>query len=184
MNKISLSSLLIFALTLTVLSDCGGGGGGGGGSAPPQHQSTSAVITLSSAVTGAMPANTIIEGYDVTITLPAGVTVRNTVNPPETDLGVVTASGAALGSYSYGDYSIATNTVRILIVANITPTNPNGFNAGEFSTVNCEIAAGHFPTASDFQQLTNIIVSGSNINNGSTVDLAPVMSITAAVVLN
>jgi len=178
MKKISLSSLLMFALALTTLSACGGGGGGGG-STPPQ--STTAVLTLSSAVTGAIPAPTVITGYDVTITLPAGVTVKSTT-PPQTDASVVV--GTINGAVSGASYSPATRKVHIVIVS----PNGNGFNAaGEVCKVNCDIAPGYHPTATDFQQQPTFKASGLNDPNAvkpSTVDLTGQLSLTVTAAIN
>jgi hypothetical protein len=184
MKKISLSSLLIFAFCITMLSACGGGGGGGG-STPPQP--TTAVLTLSTAVTGTIPSDTTINGYDVTITLPAGVTVKSTT-PPQTDAGVVTTTGSAAGSSMTAVYSAATGTtpgkVRILIA------NGDRYYAGEFSQVNCDIAAGHYPKASDFQQPT-FAASGllhTHLDYPddivTNVDLTGELSLTATAVIN
>jgi uncharacterized membrane protein YfcA len=172
MKKISLSSFLIFALSLTMLTACGSGGGSS--STPPPFQPTTAVLTLSTAVTGTIPANTTINGYDVTINLPAGVTVKGT-----------TAIGAAAGAtiISAG----TTGKVRIVIA------NASGFSAGNFSTMNCNIAPGSYPTASDFQQLTFNVppnppggggASGWNNNTSSTVNQTSNLSLTATAVIN
>jgi len=182
MKKISLSSLMIFALALTTLSACGGGGGGGG-STPPQ--STPAVLTLSTAVTGAISAPTVITGYDVTITLPAGVTVKSTT-PPQTDDGVVvgTGTGAVAGTYNAASYSPATGKVHLIIVS----PKGNGFNgAGEFCNVNCNIAAGYHPTAADFQQHLTFKASGLDDPNAlkpSSVNLTGQLSMTVAAAIN
>jgi len=168
----------MLAVALVVLAHCGGGGDGDGITIV---QPTTAVLTLATAVTGALPANTIINGYDVTISLPAGVTVKSTTVPPQTDDGVVTASGAATGSSIVAVYSAATSTlpakVRILIVKD------SGFSAGEFGKVNCDIAAGHYPIAADFQQPT-FAVGGWNTATSSTVDLTGQLSMTASAVIN
>ncbi|HXY54433.1 MAG TPA: hypothetical protein VEM40_07165 [Nitrospirota bacterium] len=181
MKKKALSSLLIFALALTTLTACGGGGGGGSSSAPPV-QPTTAVLTLSTAVTGSIPASTVIAGYDVTITLPAGVTVKSTT-PPQTDASVVvgTANGAAPGTYNTGSFSPATGKVHIVFVS----PQGNGFNGpGEFCKVNCNIAAGYYPTAADFQQLT-FKASGLNKNpQPTTVDLTGQLSMTVTAAIN
>jgi hypothetical protein len=172
MKKISLSSLLIFTLSLTMLTACGGGGGGS--STPPPFQPTTAVLTLSTAVTSTIPANTTINGYDVTINLPTGVTVKS-----------ATATGAAAGAtiISAG----TTDKVRIVIA------NASGFSAGTFSTLNCDIAQGSYPTASDFQQPTFNLspnppggggASGWNNNTSSTVNLTSNLSLKAAAVVN
>jgi len=181
MKKISLSSLLIFALALTTLSACGGGGGGNS-STPPQP--TTAVLTLSTAATAAIPASTVITGYDVTITLPAGVTVKSTT-PPQTDAGVLvgTVNGAEEGTYMTASYSPATGKVHIMVVS----PKGNGFTAaGEFCKVNCDIAAGRHPTLTDFQQQPTFKARGINDPNGkpSTVDLTGQLALTVAAVIN
>jgi hypothetical protein len=182
MKKISLSGFLTFALALTTLSACGGGGGGGS-STPPQ--STTAVLTLSSAVTGSIPAPTVITGYDVTITLPAGVTVKSTT-PPQADASVVvgTVNGASVGTSYIASYSPATGKVHIIIVS----PKGNGFNgAGEFCKVNCDIAAGGHLTAADFQQQPTFKAGGLNDPNAvkpSTVDLTGQLSMTVTAAIN
>ncbi len=170
MKNISLSSLLIFALNITILAACSGGGGG---SSTP-FQPTTAVVTLSTAVTGTIPANTSINGYDITINLPAGVTVKST-----------TATGAAAGAAIIS--SGTTGQVRIVLA------NANGFSAGVFSTMNCDIVPGSYPTASDFQQITFSVppnppngggASGWNSKTSSTVNLTSNLSLTATAVIN
>ena len=184
MKKISLSSLLIFALALTTLSACGGGGGGGSGSSgsstPPQN--TTAVLTLST--TGTIPAPAVIAGYDVTITLPAGVTVKSTT-PPQTDAGVVvgTATGAAAGTYNAASFDSAMGKVHIVIVS----PKGNGFSgAGEFCQVNCIIAPGYYPKAADFQQFTFKASGIDNPNSAkpSTVDLTKQLRLIPTAVFN
>jgi hypothetical protein len=178
MKKISLSNLLIFALGLTMLSACGGGGSS---SALPQP--TTAVLTLSTAATGTIPATTTINSYNVTITLPAGVTVKSTVNPPETDAGVVNASGKASGALVSGVYTPATGTfpgtVRVYVAS------ATGFDPGEFCIVNGDITAGQYPTASNFVQPTLDDVTGYDIISQSTVTtLAGQLSLSATAMVN
>ena len=148
MKKNFLSCSSLFILSITLLTACGVGS-----VAPPSPaRPTTAVITLSTSVTGNISGDTTINGYDVTIALPAGVTVKSTTAPPQTDSGVVTSTGSAAGSSMTAVYTPATTTipgqVRILIA------NANGYYAGEFSKVNCNISAGYYPTTSDFQQPT------------------------------
>jgi hypothetical protein len=62
---------------------------------------------------------------------------------------VVTASGVAVSdSTVLATYSAPSGTIpgtaRVLIV------NTNGFGTGEFATINCDIAAGSDPQATDF----------------------------------
>jgi hypothetical protein len=169
MKTIFPSSLLIVAFSLTILSACGSGGGGSATSHP-----TIAVVTLSTAITGAIPSNTTINGYDVTINLPPGVSVRNT-----------TASGVAAGSAIIA----AGNTGKVRVVI----ANAGGFTAGIFCTINCDIAPSSYPIASDFQQLTFNLppnvpggggASGWNSSTSSTVNLTSDLSLTSTVVIN
>lgn len=74
-----------------MITNCGGGGGGGGNN-PPSRPTTATLILLTS---GTLPAGTKIGGVQVSVNLPAGVTVESTANPPETDAGVVVGSGIA-----------------------------------------------------------------------------------------
>jgi hypothetical protein len=173
MKKISMISLLILGLALAVLVGCGGGGGGGGAFFPVA-QPTTAVVTLSTQVTTTLPANTIITGYDVTITLPAGVTVKST-NPPLTDAGVVTDNPA--GSSMDTNYTKAAGaipgTVRIVIA------KADGYSAGVFSKVNCNVAAGVTVKASDFPH--TFTASGFDTVAVSNVDITTDLTLTAVV---
>ena len=117
---------------------------------------------------GTLPSGTQIGGIDVTIALPTGVTVKSVTSPPETDSGVVVTSGvAAANSTVLSTYTAATSTstgkVRVLLA------NSNGFGTGEFMTINCDIALGSTPTASDFslsgfvaKDLNGVAISGLN----------------------
>ncbi len=150
MKKTIHTSHMLMAFILTALAACGGGGGGGGGTQPVQH--TKAIITLAS--TGSLPAGTLIYGAQATVRLPAGVTAKaspSNMNPQVlvTDTGVVTASGQAVGAASvlatYATGSTAGTYKVDVYVAKI-----DGFPAGEFATVNCDIAAGSYPAAANF----------------------------------
>ena len=152
MKKTSLSSVLLFAFGLTMLSACGGGSS----SAPQsQPQPTAADLTLSTAITGSIPVGTIITSYDVTIKLPAGVTVKTMLNSSETSTGVVTASGSAVGESIAGVYTAATGTFPGTVKVYVE--SANGFPAGEFCKVNTNIAAGYSPTAASFVLPTFIL---------------------------
>jgi len=154
MKKIAmLFYVLIVYSAMALISGCGGGGSG---SSPPA-QPTTAVVKLSTS--GTLASGTLIGGIDITLVLPAGVTVKSTT-PPQTDAGVVIPSGVAGGSLSPIDvYSAATSTlpgnVRVVLLS------VAGFGTGEFATVNCDIAAGNFPTASGFSLVNFSVISAT-----------------------
>jgi hypothetical protein len=131
---------------------------GGGEKSSAAFMPTKAAVKLSSAGTG------MIYGIDLTINLATGVSVKSS-NPPQTDAGVVSASGvAASGSVTTGVYTAATGTfpatLRILVA------NPNGFSTGEFCTVNADIALGRWPTSGEF----SIGHFSASDENGSVID--------------
>ena len=149
-------SKIIPCFFLLLIISCGGGGvgGDGGGNNNPPSQPTTAVLKL--LASGTLPASTTIGGIQVTVLLPAGVTVKSTANPPETDANVVVQSGNALtNSTILSTYDPTSQKVTVFLV------NPNGFNIGEYATMNCNIAAGYHPTQADFS-LTGTIVKDLN----------------------
>ncbi len=123
-----------------IISSCNSGGGGAPG-AGGSSQPTTAIIKILAQGT----ASSTIGGLKASLRLPAGVTVKATASAPQTDDGVVAASGAASGAdLVVGTYSTANHTVAVHIVKS------DGFGIGEFATVNCDIAQGSSPTATDF----------------------------------
>jgi len=129
-------------------------GGGGTPAAPP----TRAIVKLST--TG--PSGSRISGIDVTIGLPAGVTVQAAVNPPETDSGVVVASGqAAANSLVAATYTAAAAGSSARVRTVLVNSNSTGFALGEFATISCDLASGVNPAASDFP-ITSISISDLN----------------------
>ena len=147
MKKTSLSILLIVTLGLAVLPACGGGSSSS--TPPPPNQPTTAVLTL---LTSGL--STTIYGIEVTVVLPAGVTAKSTTTPPQTDTGVVTATGKSVGldTIITGNYTAAASPVKGTVLINIAKTS--GFGIGEYSTVNLNIVSGNTPTAGGFS-LTN-----------------------------
>lgn len=134
--------LLLALISFSTVAACGGGGGG---ETPPPAEPTAATVTLS--ISGALPADTLIGGIDVTVSLPSNVTVKSTT-APVADAGVVVASGlAGSDAATMGAYTPAAGaspaTVRVLLAA------ANGLAAGEFATMNCDIA-GSAPQAAAF----------------------------------
>jgi hypothetical protein len=91
------------------------------------------------------PSSQPLYGVQVTLALPAGVTVVADGTGATND-GVVTASGAAAGASTAvtGHYSSASGTIQIDIA------KATGFGTGQFATVTCSISKGYSPKASDF----------------------------------
>lgn len=178
MKKLSYANICLLTLIIQFLFACGGGGGGGGAAAP---QSRTAIVTLATAMTatGTIPAGTTINGYDVTIELPTGVTVKSSV-APTTDPGVVVTSGTAIGSTIDSIYTAAIGStpgkVRIMIA------NGNGMAHGEFSKVTCNFATGLNLSPSDFTQPSFIAVGFDTLSN-SNIDLTTQMTLTATVAI-
>ena|SRR6185369_1778290 len=167
-----LKSLLGMFLAVVIMAMFGCGGGGGT-AAPP----TKATLKLSTAGTTAN-----IRGIEVTVVLPAGVTVdaSTTVDPAimEPKAGVVVLSGSTVADATafsqlppLAAYTPATGTapgkVKILLAAQ------KDFALGEFVTVNTAIAAGTIPLATDFtlEGFTAVDQNG-----------APIAGVTASVV--
>ncbi len=167
-KKAMLSCLLIVYSAMVLISGCGGGGG----DSTPTTVTSQPVAVVKLSTSGTLSNGTLIGGIDTTVALPAGVSVKSTVNPPETDTGVVNASGAAAGSIIVAVYSAATSTlpgrVRILVI------NANGFGTGEFVTVNCDFAAGHPPAANGFS-LTNF--NAISLNTSTISGLTPGLTV-------
>jgi hypothetical protein len=81
-----------------------------------------------------LPAGTTINGIDMTITLPAGVTVKADAVSGAADPTILVLSGAAAAlpnTIVSGKYDKTANTLHV-IIANVQP----GFAAGEFMRVN------------------------------------------------
>lgn len=161
MKKTSLFVQLMLAAGLAAMIGCHGGGGGGG-AAPA---STKAIVTLST--TGTLPAGTQINGIQITLNLPAGVTAKASpysAGSPTilvTDAGVVISSGTATGSYASGAYLANTAASTYKINIGIAQASDSGFSAGEFAQVSCDIAAGGSPVAADFS-LASFIATDKN----------------------
>jgi hypothetical protein len=167
MKKILLSALLM-AVSLT-LSACGGGSSGGGTVTLPAAPTT-AVLKLSTvAAAGQTPQ---AAGLELTVMLPAGVTVKTVTASKQTASGVLTYSGNVafsnittqlfprplFGLYSASAVASGKNAVKIQIASGSAT-----FGAGEFATLTCNIGAGTTVKATDFQ-LTGFLAGG----NGGT----------------
>jgi hypothetical protein len=170
-TMLRLIASMLMLCTMSFLPACGGGGGG----AAPASAPTTAIVKI--LTSGTLASGALIGGIDVTLNLPAGVSVKATpdsVNPAVyvTDAGVITVSGVAAGTNTtaIGTYTASPNSVAIHVV------NADGFGTGEFVTITCDIAAGTTVAATDFTTGTLYVadVDGATIPGltaGTTVEL-------------
>jgi large repetitive protein len=133
----------IFILAVMTLSGCSSGGSGQAAGSPPLSATVSATAATGGELklaTAGMP-NT-IAGIDLTVNLPAGVSVNADSVTGETTSGVVAISGAAAGSNNLvsAKYTPASNgapsRLRIIVIS------ASGFSLGEFLTVRFDQTAG------------------------------------------
>ena len=165
MKKFTLSGFLILLFVLSALTACHGSKG--------NDQTTKAVITLSTS--GTLPAGTLIYGAQATIHLPAGVTAKaspSSADPSKmvTDNGVVVATGTSVGAeIVLATYLTSTSTPTTYAVESYIAKS-SGFSTGDYMTVNCDIAAGSNPAATDFSvsDFKAVDVNGATIT-GLTV---------------
>lgn len=159
MKKKLTSLLIILVVAALILSSCGSATTTNTDTnSNTSTQPTQAIVKLSA--TGTLASGALIGGIDITMHLPEGVTIKSITNPPETDNGMVTASGLAVSNSNVvATYTASSNTVHILLA------NTYGFSTGEFATVICDVAAGSKPTQVDFIA-PNMIAKDLN---GSTV---------------
>ena len=160
--------LSILCLAMITLSGCGGGGGGAGTAAPSPAQGTDVTGTGSNAGGGAdttisaptkgvlkmatAGAAATIAGIDVTINLPAGVTVAADPVTGEVVNGVVTVSGgAAFGTQNLTVAKLTPASAATPAQLHISMANMPGLNLGEFATVQFDLTTGTpLPAASAF----------------------------------
>lgn len=102
------------------------------------------VRTLTVSTTG---TTALIGGIDTVVTLPPGVTVKADASG-KVPSSALTASGMALGSFVAGHYTPPAAGRRGFIRIGII--SAAGFAAGEFATIQCDIAPGAAPAAADF----------------------------------
>lgn len=140
-NKRWMSLVLVAALGL--LPGCGGGSGGSAAAAP----GAGPTITLNPSVQGALAPGTRIGSLDLTLSLPAGVTVKADRNGQVLDSAVQPA-GAAAGALAVAAYTPADAThpgrLRILLI------QAGGFTTGAFANIRCDLAGVPAPAAGDF----------------------------------
>jgi hypothetical protein len=150
------------ALVNTAISNFSNGGKNRGGIIPAPIVFTIGVLQLRT--DGVLPANTVINGIDCTVSLPAGVTVKSNPATGETPPGVVDpVSLAAVGSVVSAKYDNVAGTVRIILI-NVQP----GFAIGEFAHLEFE----GYPVGS-----ANFAVKVNRIDGGSGTSSAPLNGI-------
>lgn len=136
-----------FFLAAAVLTGCSGGGGGGESTASP---ASAAVTTGGVLKLGAAGTPDRVAAIDMTINLPAGVSVRADAATGEVAAGAVVAAAPAGGKNLLAAKHIpasdgAPARVRIVTV------NAAGFPVGEFGALRFDVAPGAvFPEADAF----------------------------------
>lgn len=157
----------IIAIATLLLSACGGGGGS---AAPP----TTATLKLSTSTSGTLAPDA-MSGIQISVILPAGVTVKANTGGSVQD-GVVSVSGVAAPGMAQSLYTPASGAtpgkLTIVVASNA------GFGPGEFATVICDIAAGSYPTAGDFPLADFMPVDNITFNTTTISGLTPSVTVT------
>lgn len=123
--------ILVFAFATLTLSSCGNKTTADKNT---DQQATSAAVKL---LTLGTPSSNAMAGVQITMHLPAGVSVKTTQSPPQTDSGVVAATGVTSGAEMImGTYQASSSTITVYI------TKSSGFSPGEFATVACDLSSG------------------------------------------
>jgi hypothetical protein len=182
---------LLLSLTLSLLlqlTGCGGGGGGGGGGGNGNGGGggntapvTAMVVTLSTA--GTLPSGSQVGAIDVTLNLPAGVTVKAspsllnaaTLVP---DAGVLVLQGAAAtasGQLLAASYVPGTTNKVVIRLASAT-----GLATGTFAIITCDVVTGSSPATTDFS-ITSNVASTTGVFDLNTAPLPGVQVTCSAV---
>jgi hypothetical protein len=154
MNKKALAILLISFLAIALTIGCGGGG--------DLWSPSKAVLKIRTVgVASTLP----LGGAQVTLQMPAGVSVQTMPNSTQTGTNVIVASGTATpADLVFGVYSAGTVSFAIIKVA--------GFSVGEFATVNCDLAGDVVPSVSSFSVLYQAVSdSAGNLITGLTTSI-------------
>src|SRR6185369_5534952 len=136
-----------------------------GGTLPTKIVFNAGVLQLQTA--GSLPANTVIQGIDVTVKIPDGVTIKLDTTG-EVAAGVVEpVSKAATGSVASAKFDAATNTLRFAII-NVQP----GIDVGEFAHVEFGLKVGFaLPARTAFLVTVNKINGGNSTDPNASIDL-------------
>jgi len=120
------------ALIVALLAGCGSGGGGAGGSVVQPAQATVAVSTE------AASASTVLYAVQLTLRLPAGVTVAADPASGEVSAGILhPVDSAALAG---ARYQAATAAAQASVTLNIV--DPAGLTVGALATLTCTVSPG------------------------------------------
>lgn len=144
-----------------------------GGTLPTAITFRGGVLQLSSA--GTLAAGTKINGFDITLALPAGITVKTKDATGEAAAGVVEPSSqAAANSITSAKFDKAAGTLHI-VMANVQP----GLDIGEFMHVNVDLDTGAaFPTKDKFT-FANVKIFGGSDPKAQPTDLTQGITITS-----
>ena len=164
----------ILCLASIALFGCGGGGSSvgavvatdGGVTTTGDVNTTGGVTTTGGITSPAAPTQGLLKiatagaagtiaGIDMTVNLPAGVTVAADPNTGEVTTGAVTVSGvASAGTLGTQNVTVAKFTPASTVTPaklHIVMANVPGFNVGEFASVRFDLATGTaLPTAAAF----------------------------------
>lgn len=116
---------------------------------------TRKTIVLASAGT-----NALLSGIEATISLPPGVTIKAGAGGQVLDSVLMASGGASQGALASGKYTPSTAMTRGTIKLGVI--SATGFAAGEFATLQCDIAADATPNLTDF------LVTGVKVLDSAT----------------
>ena len=149
----------ITGINSAIAAFAGGGSNQTGATITPVPTPTSGVLKLSTGGTSA-----IIGAIDVTITLPAGITIASDPATGETLAGVVKVSGVASsagGTLATGRFTPASVGSAATLRVNIL--NAAGFGLGEFATIRFDLETGAgFPATTSAFTLSGLTAIGLN----------------------
>jgi hypothetical protein len=166
LKDLFVSVLCLSVMAVLTLSGCGGGDGDTAPVTPPVP--TAGLLKMSS--TGSSLA---IGGIDMTISMPAGVTVKADPNTGEASSGVITISGVATaGSSKLATAKFTPAAGGSPAQLHIVMINTTGFGDGEFVSINFDLVGGI-----DLPSVTAFSVIGISAN---ALDGTPLGGITAA----
>ncbi len=122
------SSVICATVMVVVMQGCGSGGSNETTKAGTVRPKTVLAGTIGVAV----------NGISLTLTLPAGVSVKADSTSGEVNSGVITMlSPNDTSSYSTAKYTSASRTLTIAVIRGAVPFSP-----GDFFTITCDVAAG------------------------------------------